>query len=155
MMRKFPQAVITGAIVAGLFAPAAAQAATPASTATSAVEVTSAVQAAEASAARWFTLWSGSKKGKYMYTPSQKNKARVLQAVVQCWSGGDGTRATVAFERRRYGAFYGASKPRTFACDGGKKYYRVNQAGVGLRYRTAIFLKGKSHTMRVWMQNYG
>lgn len=152
-MRKLTYTIAAGAIATGLLAPTAAQAST--SELTLAPARTSVGANAEATAARWFTLWSGKTKGKGLVGPGRKNKARVLQAVVQCWSGGDGTRARVRFERRRLGVYYGASKLRTYACDGVKRYYRVSSARVGTVYRTSIWLQGKSHTVRAWMQNYG
>jgi hypothetical protein len=158
-MRRLSYAIATGAITAGLLAPAttpAAAQAAPTATPVLTQAGTSAGAIADRSAApRWFTLWSGHKKGKSMISPGKKNRARVLQTVIQCWNGGDGTKAWVQFERRRYGVYYRASKSRAFPCNGRKHYYRVSSAQVGFVYRVHIRLQGKSHTMRAWMQNYG
>ncbi|MEU7855220.1 hypothetical protein [Nonomuraea sp. NPDC049141] len=154
MMRKLIYTIATGAITAGLLAPAA-QASTPELALASAGTSVGVNIKAPAAADRWFTLWSGQTKGKTLIGPGRNNKARVLQAVIQCWSGGDGTRATVRFDRRRLGVYYRASKPRTFPCDGTKKYYRVSSARIGTVYRVNLWLSPKSHTVMAWMQNYG
>ncbi|MFC4060886.1 hypothetical protein ACFOWE_21495 [Planomonospora corallina] len=103
---------------------------------------------------RWTTLWFGNRNTKKLQSPALRNKKKVLQIVVQCWNGGDGTRATAYFQRKYAGVWFSVGRSSTGYCVGGKMYHRLRNVPSGT-YRATVKLSPKSHTVSMWVQNYG
>ncbi|MFI7698044.1 hypothetical protein [Nonomuraea sp. NPDC049480] len=150
-MRRLPLILAAGALTAGTLLAPAAQAATPA---------TAAVSVQQASQARWFTIWDGGGNTRGIDTGAIKSQAKVLQIVTQCWNGGDGTAATATLWKwgssaiGRGGGWMKMKRDRGY-CLGGKMYTRIHNARAGEKWRATVTLSPKSHTVRVWVQNYG
>ncbi|MFI9595529.1 hypothetical protein [Nonomuraea sp. NPDC052265] len=100
-----------------------------------AAQAATAVSVQQASQAHWFTIWDGG-------------------------DGGDGTKATAALRERGRsaigagGGWVKMKRDRGY-CVGGKMYTRIHNAKVGEKWRATVTLSPKSHTVRVWVQNYG
>ncbi|TMS00439.1 hypothetical protein [Nonomuraea basaltis] len=156
MMRNLPATIVAGALAAGLSAPVAAHAAAAESalqpTVTSLASVSEAAQASAQD--RWSTLWYGSRNTKKLQSPALRNRAKVMQIVVQCWNGGDGTRAKAYIQRKYAGRWWTVGGSSNGYCVGGKMYHRIRNVPAGT-YRAIITLSPKSHTVRAWVQNYG
>ncbi|MCK2218357.1 hypothetical protein MF672_031870 [Actinomadura sp. ATCC 31491] len=150
-MRRLPLILTAGALAAGTLLAPAAQAATTA---------TAAAAAQQASQARWFTIWDGGGNTRGIDTGAIRNRAKVLQIVTQCWNGGDGTAATATLYKwgsstfGKGGGWMKMKRDRGY-CLGGKMYTRVSNAKAGEKWRATVKLGPKSHTVRVWVQNYG
>ncbi|MEU1882307.1 hypothetical protein ABZ470_33815 [Streptosporangium sp. NPDC020072] len=156
MMRNLSATIAAGVLAAGLLVPGAAHAAAPGTAlAPTAASLPSAGEAVHASAqARWSTLWSGRANTKKLQSPSRNTRAKVLQIVVQCWNGGDGTRAKAYIQRRYAGLWITAGGSSSGYCVGGKMYHRIRNVPAGT-YRAVITLSPKAHTVNAWFQQYG
>ncbi|MBG0831817.1 hypothetical protein HS041_29300 [Planomonospora sp. ID67723] len=171
-MRHLRTTMVAGALATGLFIPTAAYAvgSEPTPTPTSAEAVSDAqdpsplsevegpleTDAGEVSAqARWSTIWYGNKNTKKLVSATRSDRTKILQIVVQCWNGGDGTRAKAYFQFKRAGIWLTAGGSSSGYCVGGKMYHRIriNNGRPG-QFRAVVSLSPKSHTINMWVQKY-
>ncbi|MEV0195302.1 hypothetical protein [Nonomuraea sp. NPDC050691] len=167
-MRNLRATMVAGVLATGLLAPTAAFAAEPEPAPTPTETISDAqdpslpevegpleTDSDEVSAqARWSNLWYGQGKTKKLVSPTRRDKTKILQIVVRCWSGGDGTRAKAYFQFKRVGIWLTAGGSTSGPCLGGTMYHRIRiKDGKPGQFRAVVSLS-KTHTMNVWVQKY-
>ncbi|MFI7635030.1 hypothetical protein [Nonomuraea sp. NPDC049400] len=163
-MRHLRATMVAGALATGLLAPTAAYAVgsepTPVSDAPDSslpeVEGPLGADSGDVSAqAKWSTIWYANRKTKKVVSSTRWDRTKVLQIVVRCWNGGDGTRATAKFQFYRRGIWWTVGGSTSGYCVGGKMYHRVRvKNGRPGKFRAVVELSPKAHTVNMWVQKY-